>query len=111
VLGQCKNALEMTETNSDLILQDRAALSSCLRTLGIFVTFPIYLTDTAFHTDVADAVLPHLPIRNKDKKGPKPSPDPGAKTVRVSASWALANLSDILIASKSEMERTVCRRI
>jgi len=106
VLGQCKNALEMTETNSDLILQDRAALSSCLRTLGIFVTFPIYLTDTAFHTDVADAVLPHLPIRNKDKKGPKPSPDPGAKTVRVSASWALANLSDILIASKSEMERT-----
>ncbi len=41
-------------------LQDRAALSSCLRTLGIFVMFACYLTDTAFHIDVADAIIPHL---------------------------------------------------
>jgi hypothetical protein len=43
-----------------VVLQDRAALSSCLRTLGIFVMYPCYLTDTAFHIDVADAILPHL---------------------------------------------------
>jgi hypothetical protein len=49
--------------------QDRAALTSCLRTLGIFVMFPCYLTDTAFHIDVADAILPHLqPPTDKVKK-------------------------------------------
>ena len=45
----------------NLFVQERAAHSACLRTLGIFVTFPCYLTDTSFHIDVVDAVLPHLP--------------------------------------------------
>lgn len=36
----------------------------------------------------------------------KASSDPGNKTVRVAASWALANLTDILLHSRDEMELT-----
>ena len=42
--------------------QDRAALSASLRALGIFIMFPCYLTDTTFHMDVTEALLPNLPL-------------------------------------------------
>jgi len=104
ILGQCKNVLDVDETNIDIILQDRAALSASLRALGIFIMFPCYLTDTTFHVDVTDALIPNLPLV-KDKKS-KANPDPGSKTVRVSASWALANLTDVLVQAKQQMEIT-----
>jgi len=103
-------------------IQDRAALSSCLRTLGIVVMFPTYVTDTAFHIDVADAILPHLPpIPPPESKTPQlrpqqPTPrpqqsatrphglDPSNKAVRVSASWALANLTDTLVQAEKDCE-------
>jgi len=106
LLGQCRNTLDAAEFNKEMILQDRAALSSCLRTLGIYVTFPCYLTDSAFHIDVTDAILPHLPVKLKEKGGAKVVQDPGYKTIHVSASWALANLTDILVQAKSEFQRT-----
>ena len=43
-------------------IQDRAALSASLRALGIFIMFPCYLTDTTFHMDVTEALLPNLPL-------------------------------------------------
>jgi len=104
ILGQCKNLLDSEETNPEIILQDRAALSASLRALGIFIMFPCYLTDTTFHMDVTEALLPNLPLV-KDKKT-KSNPDPGSKTVRVSGSWALANLTDILVQAKHQMELT-----
>jgi len=72
--------------------------------LGIFIMFPCYLTDTTFHMDVTDALIPNLPLV-KDKKG-KGNADPGSKTVRVSASWALANLTDVLLQAKIQMQIT-----
>jgi hypothetical protein len=104
ILGQCKNLLDSEETNPEIILQDRAALSASLRALGIFIMFPCYLTDTTFHMDVTEALLPNLP-QVKDKKS-KSNPDPGSKTVRVSGSWALANLTDVLVQAKQQMEIT-----
>jgi len=108
-------------------IQDRAALSSCLRTLGIVVMFPTYVTDTAFHIDVADAILPHLPakqVHQVDKQPqlrpqhPAPRPqslDPSNKAVRVSASWALANLTDTLVQAEKDCEEdfpvTIARNI
>jgi len=95
-------------------IQDRAALSSCLRTLGIVVMFPSYITDTAFHIDVADAILPHLPMQLEQDRTPllrpqQPTPrnqglDPSNKAVRVSASWALANLTDTLVQAEKDCE-------
>jgi len=97
-------------------IQDRAALSSSLRTLGIVVMYPTYVTDTAFHIDVADAILPHLPPVETLKahqppqlrpQQPAPRPhglDPSNKAVRVSASWALANLTDTLVQAEKECE-------
>eukprot|EP00088_Acartia_fossae_P039609 TRINITY_DN4123_c0_g1_i11.p1 TRINITY_DN4123_c0_g1~~TRINITY_DN4123_c0_g1_i11.p1 ORF type:complete len:943 (-),score=161.07 TRINITY_DN4123_c0_g1_i11:371-3199(-) len=104
ILGQCRNVLDVEETNPEVILQDRSALSASLRALGIFIMYPCYLTDTTFHMDVTDALLPNLPLV-KDKKG-KNNVDPGSKTVRVSASWALANLTDVLVQAKHQMELT-----
>jgi len=95
-------------------IQDRAALSSCLRTLGIVVMFPSYITDTAFHIDVADAILPHLPRQLEQDGAPQLRPqqptarhqglDPSNKAVRVSASWALANLTDTLVQAEKDCE-------
>ena len=42
----------------------------------------------------------------QEKGGAKVIQDPGYKTIHVSASWALANLTDILVQAKSEFERT-----
>jgi len=105
-------------------IQDRAALSSCLRTLGIVVMFPTYVTDTAFHIDVADAILPHLPAKQVEstpqlrpqQPGQRPyGLDPSNKAVRVSASWALANLTDTLVQAEKECEEdfpvTIARNI
>eukprot|EP00092_Neocalanus_flemingeri_P101336 GFUD01129574.1.p1 GENE.GFUD01129574.1~~GFUD01129574.1.p1 ORF type:complete len:911 (-),score=287.76 GFUD01129574.1:124-2856(-) len=110
-------------------IQDRAALSSCLRTLGIVVMFPTYVTDTAFHIDVADAILPHLPPTQTQlasqapqlrPQQPTPAPrypglDPSNKAVRVSASWALANLTDTLVQAEKDCEEdfpvTIARNI
>jgi len=107
-------------------IQDRAALSSCLRTLGIVVMFSTYITDTAFHIDVADAILPHLPMQMEHvEKTPQLRPqqptqrphglDPSNKAVRVSASWALANLTDTLVQAEKDCEEdfpvTIARNI
>jgi hypothetical protein len=104
VLGQCiatEHDRESSPVTPERLIQDRAALSSCLRTLGIFVMFPAYLTDTAFHIDVADAVLPHLPAEEQ-RRSATGAPDPNNKAVRVSASWALANLTDTLLQAERE---------
>ena len=67
------------------------------------VMYPSHLQDTAFHIDVADAVLPHLPSAAGQKppatnvKCETKALDPSNKAVRVSASWALANLTDTLV--------------
>ena len=104
VLGQC-NAELNKEAAPEKLIQDRAALSSCLRTLGIFIMFPAYLTDTAFHIDVADAVLPHLPKEAEVRKK-EGGQDPNQRAVRVSASWALANLTDTLVQAEKERATT-----
>lgn len=97
VLGQCSHQQE--DVSPEKLIQDRAALSSCLRTLGIFIMFPAHLTDTGFHQDVAEAVLPHLEEQESSRRQQEPS----SKAVRVSASWALANLTDTL--GQAELER------
>jgi len=97
-LGQCSAEVDL-QAAPERLIQDRAALSSCLRTLGIFVMFPAYLTDAAFHIDVADAVLPHLP---REGEARRTAPDPNHRAVRVSASWALANLTDTLVQAERE---------
>lgn len=90
-------------SSSESFSQDRNVMSSSLRSLGIFVMFPCHLTDTAFHIDVAEAILPHLPpalpgiVKVKKKTDSK---DAGNKTVRVSASWALANLTDTILQAE-----------
>lgn len=106
VLGQCSVDLAREGCTPERLIQDRAALSSCLRTLGIFIMFSAYQTDTAFHIDVADAVLPHLPkeAAPREKKGQLA--DPNNKAVRVSASWALANLTDTLVQAELERQAT-----
>jgi len=92
-------------SSSEAFSQDRNVMSSSLRSLGIFVMFPCHLTDTAFHIDVAEAILPHLPPalpvggNGRVKKKPD-SKDAGNKTVRVSASWALANLTDTILQAE-----------
>ena len=45
----------------------------------------------------------------QEKGGAKVVQDPGYKTIHVSASWALANLTDILVQAKSEFQRTGIR--
>jgi len=120
ILSQCSESQVFDGDSSVLSLekqiQDRAALSSCLRTLGIVVMFPAYVSDTAFHIDVADAILPHLPIQPQSDITPELRPqrqstssrihglDPSKKSVRVSASWALANLTDTLVQAESDCE-------
>ena len=95
-------------------IQDRAALSSSLRTLGIIIMFPAHLTDTGVHIDCADAILPHLgPVAAGP--GRAGGLDPSNKAVRVSASWALANLTDTLVQADTRAEEqfpiSIARRI
>ena len=97
ILSQCALQEDSQGLSLDRQIQDRAALSSSLRTLGIMVMFPTYLTDTAFHVDVADAVLPHLPTSKPQAKSDTKALDPSNKAVKISASWALANLTDTLV--------------
>ena len=59
-------------------------MSASLRSLIIFVLFPCNLTGTAFHIDVAEASLPHLPPAQP-------------KLSKLSASWALANFTDTIL--------------
>ena len=68
------------------------------------IMYPSYLTDTAFHIDVADAILPHLPLSKPIKKPDTKALDPSNKNVKISASWALANLTDTLVQADSEVE-------
>ena len=105
ILSQCGEIQYDAGADEDRQIQDRAALSSCLRTLGIMVMFPSYLTDTAFHIDVADAILPHLPVSVKqDSRSQNNSNnvDTSSKNVKISASWSLANLTDTLVQVKTE---------
>ena len=110
ILSQCNEQEDDPGVSLEKQIQDRATLSSSLRTLGIFIMYPTYLTDTAFHIDVADAVLPHLPSSSSPAK---PAPvradntralDPSNKQVKISASWALANLTDTLVQADRECE-------
>jgi len=103
ILSQCGEE-QMDGQSLERQIQDRAALSSSLRTLGIMIMYPSYLTDTAFHIDVADAILPHLPLSKPIRKSDTKALDPSNKNVKISASWALANLTDTLVQADSEVE-------
>ena len=105
ILSQCQEEQDLTRQTLEKQIQDRAALSSSLRTLGIIIMYPSYLTDTAFHIDVADAVLPHLPATKPVQAGGETKAlEPSNKAVKISASWALANLTDTLVQSDRECE-------
>ena len=121
ILSQCgEQDMEPGHLSLERQIQDRAALSSSLRTLGIMVMYPSHLQDTAFHIDVADAVLPHLPSAGHKPpvKSETKALDPSNKAVRISASWALANLTDTLVqadncaeASEDEFPVSIARKI
>ena len=105
ILSQCQEDQDQTGQTLDRQIQDRAALSSSLRTLGIMIMYPSYLTDTAFHIDVADAVLPHLsPAKPPLQKSNAKALDPSNKAVKIAASWALANLTDTLVQADGKCE-------
>ena len=116
ILSQCQEEQDEARQSLERQIQDRAALSSSLRTLGIMIMYPSYLTDTAFHIDVADAVLPHLPAaKPAQQRTDSKALDPSNKAVKISASWALANLTDTLVQADKKCEEnfpvTIGRKI